>query len=170
MKSIHNTITLGLGLLLSGCAVSGPIQRVDESISGFHNAAYPGEVRLIVDAEELAKYPSSQQYRVFEQSATGYGSIPEARDQVTPRVVEFCRALNKEPKILKEHTSVPPHILGNWPRIEMIFACIEKPRATKTVSKGDDRYDQILKLKGLLDQKAITAEEFDREKSKILNK
>lgn len=151
-----------------GCAVSGPIMKVDQSESAFKNAAYSGETRLIVDSNELANYPSSEQYRVFEKSYTGYGSIPEARDQAMPRVVEFCRRLKREPKIIKEHTSVPPHILGNWPRIEIIFVCVNKSDNLKNVS-SDDRYAKILQLKTLLDQKAITQEEFDKEKSNLLN-
>jgi hypothetical protein len=82
---------------------------------------------LIVDDQaELDKYPINERYRVFEQSATGYGSIPEARDQAEPRAIEFCRAKNKKMKTLEEITSTPPHILGNWPRIEIIFTCVDK--------------------------------------------
>lgn len=114
-------------LNISGCAVSGPVQSVSSSKSGFDGAAYPGIERLIVDnPAELEKYSLSEQYRVFEQSYTSYGSIPEARDQAEPRARDYCRSKNKTMKTLKEITSTPPHILGNWPRIEIIFVCIDK--------------------------------------------
>jgi hypothetical protein len=114
-------------LSLFGCAVSGPIQSAAIGKSGFDGAAYPGITRIIVDDEaELARYALHEQYRVFEQSATGYGSIPEARDQAEPRARDFCRAKNKVMKTLKEITSVPPHILGNWPRIEIVFVCADR--------------------------------------------
>jgi hypothetical protein len=118
-----------IGILnLVGCAVSGPVQSVQSSKSGFDGAAYPGVTRIIVDdPTELEKYPISEQYSIFEQSATGYGSIPEARDQAEPRAKDFCRSKNKVMKTLKEITSTPPHILGNWPRIEIVFVCIDKP-------------------------------------------
>jgi hypothetical protein len=119
--------TILFSIALTGCAVSGPVKSVVTSKSGFDGAAYPGVTRLIVDDQaELDKYPINERYRVFEQSATGYGSIPEARDQAEPRAIEFCRAKNKKMKTLEEITSTPPHILGNWPRIEIIFTCVDK--------------------------------------------
>jgi len=145
MNILRQSAALSLVFVLSACAVSGPILKVDQSDSAFKNAAYPGKTRLIVDSTEIAKYPLSEQYRVFEQSYTSYGSIPEARDQAMPRVIEFCRAKNKKPKILQEHTSVPPHILGNWPRIEITFVCIDKSETLSNVSEENDRYDEILK-------------------------
>jgi len=115
-------------LCLLGCAVSGPVQNVQSSKSGFDGAAYPGVIRIIVDdPAEIYKYPLSEQYRIFEQSPTGYGSIPEARDQAEPRAKDFCRQKNKVMKTLTEITSTPPHILGNWPRIEIIFVCVDRP-------------------------------------------
>jgi hypothetical protein len=116
-------------LILQGCAVSGSVHKVEASKSAFTGAVYSGVTRIIVDdLTELDEYPLSEQYRVFEQSATGYGSIPEARDQATPRAKDFCRAQDKTMKVLKEVTSEPPHILGNFPRIEIIFVCIERIR------------------------------------------
>jgi len=130
--SLFNKVAAGLGLIgtlnLVGCAISGPIQSVQSSNSGFEGATYPGITRIIVDdPAELEKYPLHEQYRVFEQSATGYGSIPEARDQAEPRAKDFCRSKNKVMKTIKEITSTPPHILGNWPRIEIIFVCVDRP-------------------------------------------
>ena len=121
-----------IGILnLFGCAVSGPVQSIQSGKSGFDGAAYSGVTRIVVDdPAELEKYPLDLQYSIFEQSATGYGSIPEARDQAEPRAKEFCRSKNKVMKTLKEITSTPPHILGNWPRIEIIFVCIERPVKT----------------------------------------
>ena len=121
-----------IGILnLFGCAVSGPVQSIQSGKSGFDGAVYSGVTRIVVDdPAELEKYPLDLQYSIFEQSATGYGSIPEARDQAEPRAKEFCRSKNKVMKTLKEITSTPPHILGNWPRIEIIFVCIERPVKT----------------------------------------
>lgn len=161
-------LAFSIVLALGGCAVSGQIQSVNSSRSGFDGAAYKGETRLIADEGEIKKYPDSEQYRVFEQSATGYGSIPEARDQAMPRVVTFCRSKNREPKILKEETSVPPHILGNFPRIEITFVCVEKSDMRDASSGNDDRYSRLGQLKTLLDSGAITKDEYEAEKRKIL--
>ena len=128
MKQISN-ISLGIFILtlLGGCAVSGPVLEAKSTKSGFDGAVYPGVTRIIVeDPDELAKLEQLEQYRIFEQSATSYGSIPEARDQAEPRAKEFCRSKSKAMKTIKEITSTPPHILGNFPRIEIIFVCVDR--------------------------------------------
>lgn len=128
LKNTRFLLSVFGALSLLGCAVSGPVQNVQSSKSGFDGAAYSGVTRIIVDdPAEVDKYPLSDQYRIFEQSATGYGSIPEARDQAEPRAKDFCRQRNKVMKTLKEITSTPPHIFGNWPRIEIIFVCVDRP-------------------------------------------
>src|SRR4051794_8509004 len=101
MKAQLKMAVFALAIAVSGCAVSGPVQRVDQSDSAFKDAVYSGEIRMIVNATELGKYSPGEQYRIFQKCATGAGSVPEARDWATPRMVEFCRALNKEPKVLK---------------------------------------------------------------------
>jgi hypothetical protein len=157
---------------LNGCSGARPVMRVDQSDSALKNAVYEGETRLIVDATELASYPLSEQYRVYALNAaySGYGGIPVARDFATQSMLDFCRDMKKEPKVLIEQTAVPPYLLGNYPFIEITFACIDKATAKTNVSSGDDRYNKISQLKSLLDSKAITQDEFDKEKNKILNK
>ena len=69
--------------------------------------------------------------------------------------------------VLGEQISQPPYILGNFPRIEIVFALIEKSENTSPRPERD-RYAEIEKLKKLLDQGALTQDEFEREKAKIL--
>jgi hypothetical protein len=70
--------------------------------------------------------------------------------------------------LLSETTAVPPYILGNYPRVEIVFDCVEHP-ASLAPSTGDDpKYSKLVNLKKLLDSGVITQEEFNREKAKIL--
>ncbi len=69
---------------------------------------------------------------------------------------------------LGEKASAPPHILGNWPRIEIVFACVDKPASAREATGGDARYQRLMELKKLLDAGALTREEFEREKLKVL--
>ena len=48
-----------------------------------------------------------------------------------------------------------------------ILPCPEKVLKVESVAK-EDKYDKLAKLKKLLDDKAITQEEYDKEKSKIM--
>jgi hypothetical protein len=70
---------------------------------------------------------------------------------------------------LSETTANPPYILGNFPRVEIVFDCVEKPGSTAATAGDDVKYTKLTILKKLLDSGVITQEEFDREKAKILN-
>ncbi len=71
-------------------------------------------------------------------------------------------------RVVSENISNPPYILGNFPRIEIVFACVDKPK-TESPTFEDIQYEKLTDLKKLLDNGTITKEEFDKEKSKILN-
>jgi len=104
---------------------------------------------------------------VFIQGATGFVSMQSVRDDAEQRATAFCERRGKAMESLTETTSTPPFILGNFPRIEIVFGCINKLGAPSQAS-GDDKYAKLAKLKQLLDGGAITQEEFNQEKAKIL--
>ncbi|NOT11950.1 MAG: SHOCT domain-containing protein [Methylococcaceae bacterium] len=63
---------------------------------------------------------------------------------------------------------MPPHILGNWPRIEIIFSCVTTAKPSSATAP-QDKYDRLSKLKTLLDAGAITQQEYEEEKKKVLS-
>ena len=71
--------------------------------------------------------------------------------------------------VLGEKISQPPYILGNFPRIELVFAAVDKPKSQQRTGSGGSKYDELRKLKELHEQDALTDEEFEREKRKVLN-
>ncbi len=70
---------------------------------------------------------------------------------------------------IREQTATPPYILGNFPRVEIVFDCIDRPMAVGPATGDDPKYTKLVNLKKLLDAGVITQDEFDREKAKILN-
>lgn len=70
---------------------------------------------------------------------------------------------------LRETTSKPPHILGNFPRVEIVFSCIEKPASVAARTGDDPKYTRLMNLKKLLDAGVLSQQEFEREKASILN-
>lgn len=152
-------------LLLCGCAVSAPITD-GASESQFDKALiYDGERKQVQPA-----LPGVVTHRVFHQGATGFTPVSAVRSSAMERVIEFCKFKGLEPYLVEETTSKPPHILGNWPRIEIVFSCVDAP-SKKNVSPGSsDKYDQLIKLKSLLDAGAISQEEYEQEKRKLLAK
>jgi hypothetical protein len=151
-------------IILSGCADTSTIQPAGSSKSQFEDAVYRGESVTISSTT-----PGSEEYRVFHQGATGFVSVQSVRASAEQRATEFCDRRGKAMKPLRETTSKPPHILGNFPRVELIFGCVDKPLSVGSPAGDDPKYTKLVNLKKLLDSGALTPEEFEREKAKILS-
>jgi hypothetical protein len=107
---------------------------------------------------------------VFQQGATGFVSIQSVRDDAEQRADDFCKRKTGGGVMesLQETTANPPFILGNFPRVEIVFDCA--PNVESTAAVGDDpKYKKLVNLKKLLDSGVLTQAEFDAEKAKILN-
>ncbi len=150
-------------ILLGGCSTASTIERVNESKSEFDDAVFSGETAII--NEKI----SNDAYRIFHQAATGFVSVQSIRLSAEKRANKFCEKKGKVMQTLRERTSTPPYILGNFPRIEIIFTCVKSADSSFS-SQRLDKYEQLRKLKSLLDDGAITTEEFNTEKTKLLSK
>jgi hypothetical protein len=147
---------ISAALVLVGCATSSPIERYGESRSHFSKSP-----ELISN-----NYPATDIYRIYQRASSGFESIQSIRQLVEKRAEDFAQRQGKSFVVLGEQISEPPYILGNFPRIEIVFALIDKPN---DITPQETKYDELEKLKKLLDEGAITKDEFDREKAKILN-
>lgn len=74
-------------------------------------------------------YPSANIYRIYQRGSTGFIPISTLREELEARATSFCDRQGKGMVVLGEKISPPPYILGNFPRIEIVFACIDKPKA-----------------------------------------
>jgi len=156
-------LVVALTIAALGCGSSSTIQPVNRSRSGFDGAVFPGELHVI--AEESG----GERYRVFEKGATGFVSLEAVREGAEHRADAFCDRQGLATKILTEQTSKPPHMFGNFPRVELVFTCVGRPSlAGAPAGYQDETFIRLSNLKKLLDDGVITQEEFDREKSKIL--
>lgn len=149
-----------VAIFLNGCSTSSPIQKYSGSKSHFSR-----KPMIISEAPSGAEL-----YRVYQRGATGFVSIQDVRQTVEKRAVEFCERQGKTMRVVSEQLSNPPYILGNFPRIEIVFACVDKPKTEQLPIFEDVQYERLTNLKKLLEEGVITKEEFEREKSKILNK
>jgi hypothetical protein len=156
------TAVAGTTFILSGCAAHTTIQPVTTSKSEFDSAIiYTGSEATVSDNKE-----GVEEFRVFHQGATGFVTPGAVRYDAEQRAIEFCDRKGQAMKVFRERTSTPPHVLGNYPRIELIFGCVEKPVAAPV---QDVKYEKLVNLKKLLDSGVLTQEEFTREKAKILS-
>jgi Short C-terminal domain len=149
-------------LAVTACSVTAPVQPAATSKSGFEGAVYKGQTVTV-----SAGTPGATQYRIFQQGATGFVSEQSVRETAEQRATEFCERKGKAMESITETTATPPYILGNFPRIEIVFDCVDKATAA-AVASTEDKYAKIAKLKQLLDSGALTQAEFDREKAKVL--
>lgn len=146
--------------LINGCAENSGIIRAKGSKSFFEDAVFKGKT-VILDEDNTG----NEQYRVYQQAATGFVSVESCREDIELKASKYCENLGKSLKKLEERTSVPPHILGNFPRAELLFVCITKPSSTDF---EDQTYIKLTNLKKLLDNGTITQKEFEQQKGKIL--
>jgi hypothetical protein len=158
------TTTLLLVMLLAvGCAASSTIENAETGKSEFDGAIYGGKTSSI-----NAELPGVPKHRVFHQGSTGFTSVETIRNSAMKRVDDFCDRSGMSPYLIQETTSTPPHILGNWPRVEIIFSCVKGAKSNSTVAPLD-KYDRLAKLKALFDAGAISQPEYEAEKKKILS-
>src|ERR1700719_2311378 len=112
--------------------------------------------------------PGSPEFRVFRQGGTGFVPIQSVRTDAEQSASDFCERKGKAMNPLRETVAQPPYLLGNLPRIEIVFECVEKPRVAALPMPEDAKYAKLVTLKKLLDSGALTQEEFEREKGKFL--
>lgn len=160
------TTRLAIGALamawLCACSSTTPIQPAKSSKSSFEGAVFNGET------VKLADNPGIEEHRVFHQAATGFVSVASVRQSAERRAAAFCAKSGKQVLELSESHSVPPHILGNFPRVEIVFGCVDGSSGDSPPNDGR-RYQNLKELKALLDSGAITDAEYEKEKQRILN-
>lgn len=141
-----------------------PIQLASASKSGFDGAVYTGE------STNLGRNPGVEEYRVFHQGASSFVSVESVRQSAQRRATEFCAKSDRRMLSFSERHSTPPHVLGNFPRVELIFGCVESNAQSMGRQTDEQRYRNIERLKSLFDNGAITKEEYEQEKVKILGR
>lgn len=162
MTPIRLSTFLAASVLL-GCAANPPVQPAASGKSSFDGAVFSGETT------QLAKpTPGLEAYRAFYQGGSSFVSVSSVRETVEEMAGKQCTRTGKVVRPLQETTSKPPHVLGNFPRVEWLFECVDPIEPKAAGPAGVDKLTQIERLKKLLDTGALTQEEYEREKGKIL--
>lgn len=152
-----------LALSTYGCASTPPVQTAANSKSPFDSAVYGGE-----SATLAAATAGEESFRAFYQGGSGFVSLAGVRETVEDMATKHCGRQEKNVRLLQERTSTPPHILGNFPRVEWVFECTSRSIAAAPAASSSEKLEQLERLKKLLDSGALTQQEFDREKLQLL--
>lgn len=155
--------------LIAGCSSTQPVKKVSESTSEFEGSVYSGET-YVLDKDETG----AERYRVFSQGSTGFVPQSAVRSNAESRAAKFCKDQGGALKILEERRSAPLQILGNFPRSELIFICVEPIQDSNADAKKNtdphtvNKYDQLKELKKLKEEGLITGKDYETQKAKIL--
>lgn len=146
---------------LGACSTASSIQRADKSKSEFEGAFYDGTETVLRD-----DIPDSQAFRIFHQGATGFMSVSSVRSSAEQRAKTFCADKKLQYELVRETVSNGAQIAGNFPRAELVFTCLPEVKTVQPIMQ--DKYDELRKLKALLDDGIITEQEFQQQKAKLL--
>ncbi|TMO94168.1 hypothetical protein CWC14_16555 [Pseudoalteromonas sp. S3260] len=173
MKKI---LVIALSTYLAGCASSSGIVDATKVPSYFDGAHYSGKFTFV----NSDTFPNQKQYRVFEQGSDSTAPLSELRAKANYSARFFCSNKRGKPRVVvvSEMTSQGPHILGNFPRYELVFTCVQqKDEPFHVMNSGEvnvdntsNKYEQLKLLKELLDNGTLNEKEFKVEKQKLLNK
>jgi hypothetical protein len=150
----------------AGCAEVSPILNANETKSIFDGSFYGGE-RKIRGKDDTG----AEKFRLHQQGATGFVPRDLIKEECEQRATEFCQGQGKVMKVLEE--TISSHAMtgpGNFPRVELVFICLEKKEEIAPLTYEDQTYIRLSNLKKLLDNGTLTKDEFEQEKAKILNK
>ncbi len=151
-------------LLALGCSYASPIKPAASSESPFWFPGW-GEPEQLVSV-----VPQGEQFRISHRGATGFVTVATIRQSAQARAAEYCGSKGRAMTAISEQTSSHPHILGNFPRVEIVFVCTERPVVAEEATTAEDPYAKLLRLKALLDAGAISQDEYDREKKEVLDR
>jgi len=136
-------------------------------------------------------------YIVTRQAATGFSGAGTLKADAISEAAKFCESQGKVLRIVAVTEAQPPYILGNFPKAEVVFKALNpgdpelsqaaeydasgtqvrvgsalKDRSEIQVSidrsKSEDMYTKLEKLDDLRKKGILTDEEFQREKTKLL--
>lgn len=177
LKKISLPLVIVSSVVITGCSQILP----NNTSSGQVNTSQFEPLDEYKDYHPKNVGDNEKRLSVIER-ASGHDSIVKSKKIVMQRANAICKKSNKNMIPIKEHIANPPYMINHYPGVYLTFVCQsseEAKLATKKkevvkkveVSKDfDSEYDDLVKLKKLLDEKILTQQEFDAEKKKILNR
>lgn len=65
-------------------------------------------------------------YMVSRQAATGFSGSGTLKAEAFQEANVFCRSQSKDVQVISTSEAAPPYILGNFPKAEVQFLCLDK--------------------------------------------
>jgi len=71
-------------------------------------------------------------YMVSRQAATGFSGMSTLKADAMKEASDFCTAQGKTLNVISTEDAEPPYILGNFPKTEVQFGCVESESETNS--------------------------------------
>lgn len=86
-------------------------------------------------------------FMIAKQQATGFPGLGNMKAEIIAEGARHCAAMSKEFQIVSTQETQPPYVLGNYPRSEITFMCLEKddPELKRPKLKKDA--DTVIELR-----------------------
>ena len=131
-------------------------------------------------------------FMVSRQAATGFSGSGTLKAEAFQEASQYCAKLGKSLQVISTHEASPPYILGNFPKAEIQFMCLDakdaelnRPKLRKEADtvieikkdirtkdesvKPNDVYAELIKLDDLRKKGIISEAEFEAQKKKLLS-
>lgn len=63
-------------------------------------------------------------YMISKEQGSGFPGLGTMKGEIITEAVQYCRKQGKEFQIISTKETQPPYILGNYPRSEIEFMCL----------------------------------------------
>ncbi|GGC18294.1 hypothetical protein GCM10011386_07750 [Parapedobacter defluvii] len=70
-------------------------------------------------------FSTKDMYRAYRRAGTGFTSMTKTQRRLENRIAKFAKSKGKSFIVLGSQFSQPPYILGNYPRMEIIFVLVD---------------------------------------------
>lgn len=131
-------------------------------------------------------------FMVSRQAASGFSGSGTLKAEAFQEASQHCEALGKNIQVVSTHEAAPPYVLGNFPKAEIQFMCLDardaelnRPKLRKSADsvievkndihikdetpKSSNVYSELIKLDDLRKKGILTDSEFDVQKKKLLS-
>ena len=132
--------------------------------------------------EEYKEFPNpnvneNERHYKARESLSEFTPIAESRKIVMDRAKNFCSKSGRKMILTAERIIKPPYLINHYPSITITYVCQDlnkkkSPVAKKTqdIQATNNKYNDLIMIKKLLDDGTLTQKEFEEEKRKILNR
>jgi len=86
-------------------------------------------------------------FMASRQAASGFTGLGTLKADAFREAHKYCMSQNKQVRVVNTVESSPPYVLGNFPRAEVQFMCLDKADAELTRPKMQKSPDTVIEVR-----------------------